>query len=346
MEKHLLAAGIAAAALLPSFAVAQTSCEQQHNNRVAGTVAGAGIGALAGGAVAGHDDRTTGAIIGAIAGGVIGNQVTKPKADCAHAYGFYDGNGVWHANGVETANAAGYFDRTGTWVDGAPNGYYDSQNRWVAANTSNSTGGYRDREGRWVPASASGYYAADGRWVAGAAPGYYDTNGRWIAGQAIGRYDESGRWRPGQPAGNRDANGRWVADPQPGYYENGRWRAGTVVGYYDAQGRFVQTAVEQGRHNAGPSDQARADWSGAPAGFTQRATWLESRVRRGMERGQMSRRDASRTLRALTSLRQEERGLPHRRDVLSRRDETRMMAKLDDIAAEISWTGSDDSRRN
>jgi hypothetical protein len=344
MHRHLLAAGIAAAALLPSLALAQTSCEQQHNNRVAATVAGAGIGALAGGAVAGHDDRTTGAIIGAIAGGVIGNQVAKPKADCAHAYGYYDGNGAWHANAVEAAHAAGYFDRDGAWVEGPPNGYYDSQNRWVAAGA--SAGGYRDREGHWAPASASGYYTPDGRWVAGAAAGHYDANGRWVAGQAIGRYDESGRWRPGQQADDRDANGRWVADPQPGYYENGRWKAGTVVGYYDAQGRFVHTAVEEGRHRGGDSDQARADWNGAPAGFTQRTTWLESRVRRGMERGQMSRRDGSRTLRALTAVRQEERGLPHRRGALSRRDEARMMAKLDDIAAEISWTGSDDSRRN
>nr|QQZ51699.1 hypothetical protein JKL49_12535 [Phenylobacterium glaciei] len=43
MRKTLLAAGIAAAALLPTFALAQQTCEQSNNNRIAGTVIGAGL---------------------------------------------------------------------------------------------------------------------------------------------------------------------------------------------------------------------------------------------------------------------------------------------------------------
>ena len=63
MRKLLLVAGLAAAALIPSLAVAQPSCEQQRDNRVVGTLAGAGIGALLGSAIAGHDDRAAGAVV-------------------------------------------------------------------------------------------------------------------------------------------------------------------------------------------------------------------------------------------------------------------------------------------
>ena len=127
MRNHLLVAGIAAAALIPSFAFAQTSCEQQHSNRVAGTVGGGVLGALIGSAVAGHGDKTTGAVIGGVGGAVIGNQVTKGGADCAHAYGYYDANGAWHANAVARADARGYYDGSGRWIEGAPNGGYDSR---------------------------------------------------------------------------------------------------------------------------------------------------------------------------------------------------------------------------
>ena len=60
MRIHQLVAGVAVAALMPTLALAQTTCEQRSTNRVVGTVAGAGLGALLGSAIAGHGDRTTG----------------------------------------------------------------------------------------------------------------------------------------------------------------------------------------------------------------------------------------------------------------------------------------------
>jgi hypothetical protein len=143
MRKLALVAGLAAAALIPTFAFAQSSCEQQRDNRVVGTVAGAGLGALVGSAIAPRGDRGTGAVIGAVGGGLIGNQVTRPDADCAHAYGYYDHGNQWHANAVGAGMARGYYDHDGQWIEGAPNGYYDQGNRWVASN-------------------ASGYYETDG----------------------------------------------------------------------------------------------------------------------------------------------------------------------------------------
>lgn len=71
MRKLILVAGLAAAALVPSMAFAQ-SCEQQHDSQVGATFAGAGIGALVGATIAPRRDQGAGALIGAGAGAVIG----------------------------------------------------------------------------------------------------------------------------------------------------------------------------------------------------------------------------------------------------------------------------------
>jgi len=165
MRIQTLVAGVCAAALIPNAALAQQTCEQRQNNRIAGTVVGAGIGAIAGSAVAGRGDRNEGAVIGGLAGALVGNQIAKGRPDCTRAYGYYDNNGAWHANAVARNNAQGYFDRNGAWVEGAPHGYYDRDARWVQADTDASAAGYYDARGLWVPASASGYYTQDGRWV-------------------------------------------------------------------------------------------------------------------------------------------------------------------------------------
>ncbi len=54
------------------------SCERDRsNNKVAGTVIGAGVGALAGSAIAGNSSNTEGAVAGGVAGAIIGNQLAK-----------------------------------------------------------------------------------------------------------------------------------------------------------------------------------------------------------------------------------------------------------------------------
>lgn len=181
MRKFLLAAGVAGAALIvPSLAFAQQSCEPRRDTSAAG-VASAAINAL------------------------LGNP--QARTDCAHVYGYYDANGMWHANEVNRASAQGYYDREGRWVVGAPNGYYDAQGRWIASNTTASASGYYDSRGRWVPASAGGYYDVNGQWIAGVAPGHYDSSGRWIPGPVTGYYDVNGRWIATAPsAGNYGAN--------------------------------------------------------------------------------------------------------------------------------------------
>jgi hypothetical protein len=161
MRIHYVFAFAAAAAIAPMAASAQTSCERQQANRIAGTVAGAGIGAVVGSNVAGHGAKSEGGVLGAIAGGLIGNQLAKPRTECAHAYGYYDNSGAWHVNNVDRNAANGYYDRDGRWMSGPPRGYYDRDGVWRTG----GDGFYTDN-GRWVPPNVSGYYDANDRWVA------------------------------------------------------------------------------------------------------------------------------------------------------------------------------------
>lgn len=312
MRKLLLAAGIAGAALIPSLAFAQQSCEPRRDTSAAG-VASAAINAL------------------------LGNP--QVRTDCAHVYGYYDANGMWHANEVDRMSAQGYYDREGRWVAGAPNGYYDSQGRWTASNTTAAASGYYDSRGRWVPASAGGYYDVNGQWVMGAAPGHYDSSGRWIAGATTGQYDQYGRWIPGQMRGHRDANGVWVADAATGYYDNnGRWQAGPATGYYDANGRWIATAPAAGNYGANVAYEHRPNWVGAPTNFRARTNWLEQRIRRGMRDGTLVRGDGQRALQTLTAIRQQEKGMRHYRGRLSASGETTIQARLDTLNAGLRWT--------
>lgn len=349
MHKNWLAAGVAAAALIPSLAFAQQTCDQRRNNQVAGTVAGAALGAVIGSQVSGNGARTEGSVIGAIGGALLGNQIAKgssSQADCARAYGYYDNDGHWHATGVSRTAAAGYYDRNGVWVDGAPNGYYTSDGRWVQATSSVQASGYYDANGRWVPASASGYYDANGQWNTAQASGYYDSRGRWIAGPASGRYDSNGRWIAGEPAGHRDANGRWVSAAQAGYYDtNGRWRAGPAMGYYDTQGRWIATAPYAGAMAADASYETRGYWNDAPADIRGRQAWLEQRVRDGLRDGTLSRAEADRALRDLSAIRRQERGMRHYRNGrLGPRDQATIQARLDNVSANLRWDRRDDRR--
>jgi hypothetical protein len=288
---------------------------------------GAGVGAIAGSAVAGRGDRNEGAVIGGIAGALIGNQVAKGQADCARAYGFYDDHGAWHANAVARNDAAGYFNRDGNWIEGAPHGHYDRDGRWVQATTDVSSAGYYDSRGLWVPASADGYYTQDGRWVAAAAPGHYDRSGRWVAEPSTGRYNSDGVWMPGQASGRRNVDGVWISDPQPGHYENGRWIRGEARGYYDGRGRWFSTDVRQQGH-----DQANSQ---SRQNIDERQAWLDQRIRRGIESGRLSRSEGYGALRELAAIERQERSLRTRGGNLGPRGQTIITARLDRLSETI-----------
>jgi hypothetical protein len=298
-------------------------------------VVGAVTGGLLGNAVSHGGGKTGGTIIGAGVGAVAGNQIAKGRGDCSRAYGYYDTNGMWHANAVDRTAAAGYYDRNGAWVEGSPNGYYDARGVWVASNT--TANGYYDSNGYWVPASANGYYDVNGRWVGGVASGYY-SDGRWVSGPAVGHYDSMGRWISGQANGHLDANGVWVADAQPGYYDvNGRWHAGPVMGYYDAQGRWFATAAAADRMGANVNYDSRNVWVGAPPNARARVSWLGGRIERARDEGRISPFEARRAMRTLDQIRREEAMMRHYNGRLAPRDEVRVQARLDDLSANLRW---------
>ncbi len=90
MNKKLILAGVLAA-VLPSAALAQPpdpACVQSNqNSKVAGTVLGAGAGALLGSVLAGRHSRGEGAVLGAVGGGVAGNVSTGQRNDpCPPGY--------------------------------------------------------------------------------------------------------------------------------------------------------------------------------------------------------------------------------------------------------------------
>jgi len=336
MRIQILVAGVCAAAFIPVVALAQQTCEQRQSNRVAGTIVGAGVGAVAGGAVAGRDDRGKGAVIGGVAGALIGNQVAKGQAakgreDCARAYGFYDNQGSWHANAVSRGEASGYFDRNGEWVDGAPRGHYGADGRWMQASTDAGASGYY-ANGLWVPASAAGYYAQDGRWME-VTSGHYDGSGRWVAGAATGRYDADGRWMPGQAAGRRAANGTWISDPQPGYYDNGRWVRGETVGYYDARGSWVSTDARRSRADYvnGQYPDGRGMLS-----IDDRQAQLAERINRGASSGRLSRAEAGQATRTLAAIERQKRSLRNRQGNLGPKGRAIITARLDRLSDSVS----------
>lgn len=198
MARHaLMLAALAAAALTPALASAQNACEQRKtDNRVAGTLLGAGLGAIVGSQVAGHGARTEGSVIGAVGGGVIGNQLSKSNKDCS-GYGYYDSRGTWHAN------VSGYYDRDGHWIAANGAGYYDNRGQWHERGR-----GYLDSDGYWVADAAPSY---------GGAPPYAGGYGS-DASYTVPRYGIRQRedWLDQQiAAGEQDASltrdeARWV----------------------------------------------------------------------------------------------------------------------------------------
>ena len=239
----------------------------------------------------------------------------------ADAYGFYDAQGMWHANAVEQGRATGYYDRDNTWVVGTPNGHYDARHNWVPHRDDGSASGSYDSHNRWIPSSSNGYYDNAGQWVAGTASGYYDRRGQWVAGVTTGHYDARGRWLAGEASSHRDSNGNWVADPALGFYDgDGRWNPGETAGYYNSNGRWIATSREMvGADRSGPRHDIMAQLARIDA-------YIGSRDGRQA----LSRQQMTRLQREMRSIRSRERFMQHdARGDLSIRDEAGLQVRID-----------------
>ncbi|OYU15619.1 MAG: hypothetical protein CFE37_04650 [Alphaproteobacteria bacterium PA4] len=310
MRNPILAAGLLAALASGTAVSAQQNCEQHSNNRVLGTVAGAGIGAVLGNVIAGRGDKTLGTVIGGVGGAVAGNQIAKPNTDCAHAYGYFDRNNDWHANDVRAGTATGYFDRNSQWIDGAPRGSYDASNRWNVADTGNPR-----------PGMASGYY----------------DNGRWVAGPASGRYDDYGRWIAGAPNGRTGPDGRWIANPEPGYYDSaGRWNRGETVGSYDTRGTWVASRGDN-RGNGYANGYANAE----RRDLTAREDRIEQRIRSAFRDGSMNYVEHNRAAAELATIKRDHRRMSDRRGRIASNSEQMLQARLDRLNDRIRYERQD-----
>ncbi|MDP9102412.1 MAG: glycine zipper 2TM domain-containing protein [Pseudomonadota bacterium] len=84
--RGVLVASALVVAALPSFAAAQTRCEAQaHDKKVAGTIIGGVLGALAGNAIGRGGGRTGGTIIGGVVGAGVGNNLARTHCPDGYA---------------------------------------------------------------------------------------------------------------------------------------------------------------------------------------------------------------------------------------------------------------------
>jgi hypothetical protein len=113
--KTILTLGVVGAATLLTGACATTDnyasrCERDYaENRRYATASGAALGALAGAAIAGENDRERGAAIGAIAGGLIGNQLSAREDPCGYGFGGYNRDGRYGYERVPRRGDYGYY---------------------------------------------------------------------------------------------------------------------------------------------------------------------------------------------------------------------------------------------
>ena len=85
-------------------------CERDYaQNRQYATASGAALGALAGAAIAGENDRERGAAIGALAGGLLGNQLSAREDPCGYGFGGYNRDGRYGYDRVPRRGGYGYY---------------------------------------------------------------------------------------------------------------------------------------------------------------------------------------------------------------------------------------------
>lgn len=87
-------------------------------------------------------------------------------------------------------------------------------------------------------------------------------------------------------------------------------------------------------------------WAGAPTNVYDRIAFLDQRVRRGIDTGAISRREADRAFNDIAQIRREADRM--RRDRYGRynpRDEARLQRRLDDVSRQVQWARVNDNRR-
>jgi hypothetical protein len=143
----------------------------------------------------------------------------------------------------------------------------------------------------------------------------------------------------GDVAGGSSVNCGYQA---AGYYDdNGAWHA--TEGYYDADGNWVD-----GPRPAPPPAPSAGDYNAdvafvGPAGdLSGREDWMEQRIKRGEDRGALSKYDADGDLGRLSSIRDMQGRLRDDHDGLTDDDRSDLSSRLDDLSASVNAQWRDD----
>jgi len=87
-----------------------SACERDYAvNRQYATASGAALGAIAGAAIAGENDRERGAAIGALVGGLAGNQLSAREDPCGYGFGGYNRDGRYGYDRVTPRSYGRYY---------------------------------------------------------------------------------------------------------------------------------------------------------------------------------------------------------------------------------------------
>lgn len=165
--------------------------------------------------------------------------------------------------------------------------------------------------------------------VGGAVVGNQVSKGSGDCRRAYGYYDNQNNWHSTgvdrtAARGYYDRNGNWIdgAPPTGGWDRDGRWAAN--AGAYGSAANYTD----------------RSDWRDAPQDIAQRSEWLERRIVRSRNNGQLSRREAQRAMDTLSDIRREERRY-YRDGRLTDRESYTLMSKLDALNSQIRWDRRD-----
>jgi hypothetical protein len=147
------------------------------------------------------------------------------------------------------------------------------------------------------------------------AYGYYDNRNVWHSNSVDRNYAQ----------GYYDRNGDWIsgAPPSGGWDRDGRW------------------AMSAGAYGSPANYTSRSDWRDAPQDIRARTDWLEQRIVRSRNNGSLSRSEARRAMQTLQGIRRDERIYWRDDGRLSGREANRIMARLDDLNAQIRWDRRD-----
>ena len=127
-----------------------------------------------------------------------------------------------------------------------------------------------------------------------------------------------------------------------GFYDSdGVWHS-RGSGRLDSDGYWIAETPSASSYGANVTYNSRDRWAGAPYGLRDRESWLEQRIRTGMNDGSLRRGEAERALNELGKIRNKEAAYRRPDGSISPRDRASIQARLDNLSAKIRFMRHND----